>query len=73
MNLRNRLIADILKYKYDKCSESELLIYKKKLRCKSNREIYEIYDTEIRDLKECEQLLEYHNRQFLCESFESEY
>lgn len=73
MNLRNRLIEDILKYKYAKCSKSELLIHKKELRCKPNREIYEIYDTEIRNLKEAEQLLEYHNRQFLYESFETEY
>lgn len=73
MNLRNRIIADILKYKYDKCSNEELLIHKKELRCKRNGELYDLYDNEIRDLKECAIMLNEHNKEFLYESFENEY
>lgn len=73
MNLRNRIIADILKYKYDKCSNEELLLHKKNLRCKRNSELYTIYDEEIRALKECETMLNEHNKEFLYESFENEY
>lgn len=54
MNFRNIIISEILKYNHSKCSEEELKRHKKKLMCKSNSELYNIYDIEIRPMKEHE-------------------
>lgn len=63
MNIRNTVIEEIIEYSSNKCSLEKKQNKRKKLKCKSNKELYKIYMKKVYKKKKLELFVSFYIKQ----------